>query len=297
MARVGETRNAVHRARGDRLGVVERRQDRFERSREHRLARTWRADEEQVVASRCRDLERALGGLLPGDVLEIHRMPHRIGTRRDRRGGNARPTLEMLDDVAKRREAERVDTAGGRLSRVRRRDEHFADATLRGMSNAWHRASDRTKPTIERELAEAKSADVNAQLSARAKDPEGDRELEPGTFFSTLGRRQVHRDATQRELEAGIADRGAHALARLLHGCVRQTHHDEVRQAVRDVDLDGHEGGLESPERAGGDARDGARGRWPFRRRDRDGEGRCATAGATTMGPSTGIAVLAAPAN
>jgi hypothetical protein len=195
MPRVGETRDAMYRARGDRLGVVERRQDRFERSREHRLAGSRRADKEEVMTAGCRDLECALGSFLSGNVLQVHRMPHRRGTRRHGRRRNARPTFEMFDDLAKRREAERVDTAGGRLAPVRDGDEHLAHATLGGMADARHRASDRTKRAIERELPKAQRGDVHAQLPTCAKDSKGDRQLEPGAFLATLGRRQVHRDA------------------------------------------------------------------------------------------------------
>jgi hypothetical protein len=295
--RVGETGDAVYRARGDRLVIVERREDRLECPSEHRLARPGRADEEDVVAARRGDLERTLGGLLTRDVREVDRVRWGGGPRRNRRRGNADATLQVLHDGTERCETKRVDTARGRLTRVRIGDEHLADAAHRGVTNARHRPPNRAQRTIQRQLAETERGDVHPELPARAKDPESDRELEPGPFFAALGRGEVHRDPTERELEAGIADRGAHALARFLHRGVGQTHHDEGRQAVRDVDLDRDERGLEAPQRARGDARDGARGRWPVRRRDRDGEGSCTRAGVKGMGPSGSTAVLPARAD
>ena len=271
MARVGETRHAVHRARGERLGVVERGKDRLESAREHRLASARWADQEKVVSTCRSDLERALRGFLSCDVREVDRMSWRGGTRRNQCRGDAGATLKMLHDLAKRRKAERLDAAGGGLARVRLGCEDLPDAARRSMANAGHRAANGSKLTVKRKLAEAERGDVHAQLSARAKDPQGDRELEAGPFFAALGRRQIHRDSTKRELKARIADGGAHPLPRFLDRRIRKADDDQGGQAVRDIDLDRDESCLEAPERAGGDARDGARGRGPFGRRDRDG--------------------------
>src|SRR5687768_7814643 len=57
----------------ERLFLGERREYRWKPASEHRLARPGRTDEEDVVAARCRDLERALGTLLSGDVAEVGR--------------------------------------------------------------------------------------------------------------------------------------------------------------------------------------------------------------------------------
>jgi len=44
----------------ERLGRFERRQDPGQTRRQHRLARAWRADHQQIVAARGGDLQRAL---------------------------------------------------------------------------------------------------------------------------------------------------------------------------------------------------------------------------------------------
>ena len=61
-------------------------------AREHRLAGAGRADHQQVVPARGRDLERALGVLLPADVREIGRLRRRlVRVRRGRLGRLGRP--------------------------------------------------------------------------------------------------------------------------------------------------------------------------------------------------------------
>ena len=41
-----------------------------------------------------------------------------------------------------------------------------------------------------------------------------------------------------RELEAGVPDRGSHTIAALADGRIGQSHHREVGQPERDIDLD-----------------------------------------------------------
>ena len=221
MARIDEPGHAVDRACRDRLGVVKRREDRFEGSREHRLPGPGWTDEEQIVATGRGDLERALGRLLPRNVRKIDRVRRRRGSRGHRRRCHAHAAFQVIDDLAKRREAERLDPARGGLARVRTRNKNLADAVRRGVTHAWHRPAHRAQRPVERELAETESGHVHAQLPARAEDSEGDRELEPGSFLAALRRREVHGNSTERELEPGVPHRGANALARFLHRRVR----------------------------------------------------------------------------
>src|SRR5207244_4241450 len=57
---IDEPGNAVGRARLDGLVGIERREDRWQRAREQRLARARWSDEEEVVRTGGGDLERAL---------------------------------------------------------------------------------------------------------------------------------------------------------------------------------------------------------------------------------------------
>ena len=165
------------------------------------------------------------------------------------------------------------------------------------MANSGHRPANGPQRPVECELAETERGDVHAQLPAGAEDPEGDRKLEPGPLLAALRRREIHRDPAQRKLESGVPHGGANALASFLHRGVRETHDHQRRQAIRDVDFHGYERRLETPQRAGGDARDSPRGRWPVRRRDRDGGEGCAEAASNAIGRPSGTAVLSAPAD
>jgi hypothetical protein len=100
MARVGEAGDAVHRARGERLRIVERRKNGFEGAREHRLAGSGRADEQKVVTARRGEPESVLRRLLSGYVREVDGVPWRRGALRHRCRRDARATLQMVDDVA-----------------------------------------------------------------------------------------------------------------------------------------------------------------------------------------------------
>src|SRR6266550_812852 len=202
MTRIGEPGDAVHRARRDGLDVVERWEDRFESSCEHRLPGPGWPDEEEVVPTRRGDLERALRRLLACDVREVDWMRWCVRARRHRSRSSFRATLQVLDHVAERREAERLDTASGRFARIRGRDQRLADSARRGVTDARHRPAHGTQRPVQRELAETERRDVHAQLPARAEDAERDRELEPGSFLAAFRGREVHRDPTERELEA-----------------------------------------------------------------------------------------------
>ena len=70
-AAVEEPGDALDRGHLDRFVEVERREDRGEAAREHRLAGSRRTDEENVVTARGGDLEGPLRRLLPTNVGEV----------------------------------------------------------------------------------------------------------------------------------------------------------------------------------------------------------------------------------
>ena len=63
---------AVNLGRLQRFFESERRQDGRHALRQHGLARSGRADHQNVVASGAGDFEGALGGLLAAHVFEVH---------------------------------------------------------------------------------------------------------------------------------------------------------------------------------------------------------------------------------
>ena len=90
---VGRARRLASNA-GDRmdhrdfqkLARGERRQDRRQPLRQHRLARAGRAAHQKIMAAGCRDLERPLGALLSLDVAQIG-----LGTGGCMMAGSGRP--------------------------------------------------------------------------------------------------------------------------------------------------------------------------------------------------------------
>ena len=83
---------------------------------------------------------------------------------------------------------------------------------------------------------------------------EGDRQVERRPLFAHVGRREVDGDAPRGELVARVHDRGAHALAALLHGGVGQPDDGEGRRRRHDVGLDGDGVAVEAGERFAVDA-------------------------------------------
>jgi hypothetical protein len=73
----GKTADHAH---FEHLRRLERRQDRGQSPRQHRFAGTRRPDQQKLMTSGRGQLERALRGLLPLDVLEVgHRLIARVG--------------------------------------------------------------------------------------------------------------------------------------------------------------------------------------------------------------------------
>lgn len=58
--------------------------------------------------------------------------------------------------------------------------------------------------------------------------PKGHRQVESGPSFLIIRRREINRDLGWGDIIAAILQRGAHAVAALANGCVRQAHGVEV---------------------------------------------------------------------
>ena len=94
----------VDRRHLERLVLGERRQDRRQPARQHRLPRPGRTDQQARVTAGRRDLERALRRVLPDDVGEVGAVVRGRGAI-GRLRVHERPTLQRLDQLANRREA------------------------------------------------------------------------------------------------------------------------------------------------------------------------------------------------
>lgn len=123
----------------------------------------------------------------------------------------------------------------------------------------------------EGELAEHGEAlqALERDLPARREHATGDREVEAGAGLAEGRRRQVDRHALVREREAGVVDRGPHALPGLAHRLVAEPDDGEARQARAEVDLDGDAARLQAGEGEGADVGDHWRDARPGLRHER----------------------------
>ena len=239
-----------------------RAQFRVRRPMYHGLAPARRADQEHVVGAGRGDLERTLGVCLAPDVgeVEVVRRGCSDGAReRHRPGGTV--AVQQADRVGERRRGEHVEPVDGeRLGGVLHGHDERVDPLASAGQPDRERATDRLDLAVERELADdgVRSDDAIFHDARGGEDTEGDRQVERRALLPDVGGRQVHGDPVQGEGETGVADRGAHALAALAHGGVRQAHRGEGRQAGRDVHFDTHERRFHADERCREHARDHA---------------------------------------
>ena len=118
--------------------------------------------------------------------------------------------------------------------------EH-ADLALRlGAQRDGQHALARPHRAGEREFADHDEIVelVGFDLFARGQHADGDGQIEARPFLFHIGGREVDGGAAHRKFEAGIGQRGRDAVARFLHGGVRQADDDDDRVAVTGVDLD-----------------------------------------------------------
>ena len=112
-----------------------------------------------------------------------------------------------------------------------------------------------SQSAVQRQLTDEGRAvqAVQRHLLRRRQYAHGDRQVIGGTAFGQIGRRQVDRIIAHGEAQAAVADGRAHAHPRLLHGSVRQTHHDEIGHPPALVDFDFDDAAVKAKHGAGVD--------------------------------------------
>jgi hypothetical protein len=242
----------------ERLALGQGREDRRQPAREHRLADARRAGHEQVVtAGRC-DGQRLDDVGVAADVGEVEMASRQ---RDDRRVGLrwrwALAPAQDLGDLGEAADADDVQPVDERrFEHALERDDESLEAGSRGSLRHRERPAARPDRAAEPELAEDRVAleRVGGDVAAHGEDGARDREVEAGPRLAQRRRREVDRHTSLRELEAGVEDRRADALARLAHRPVGEADDREVGQARADVDLDGHAPRFEAVDREGADA-------------------------------------------
>ena len=180
------------------------------------------------------DLERTLGVRLAPDIGEVEIIrpgPSNGGRESHRHGGTV--AVQQPDRVSERWRGEHVEPVDGeRLGGVLHGHHERADPVASAGEPDRERAADRLDLAVERELSDdgVGSDDSVFHGSGGGEDAEGDRQVERCALLANVGGRQVHGDPIRREGETGVADRGAHALATLADGGVRQPHRGKGRR-------------------------------------------------------------------
>ena len=157
-----------------------------------------------------------------------------------------RPSLllpaQQTGDPVERRSADHLDPAHERgLPGVPGRHDQPGVAALPRPQRRGQRSADAAELAAERQLSAERAAleRLGRHLPAGGEQPDGDREVEARARLAHVRGREVDRDAHERELEARVLDRRAHALPRLPDRAVGQAHERERRQPAAYVHLDG----------------------------------------------------------
>ena len=241
----------------ERLARLERRQDPRQPPAEHRLARTRRAGEQQVVSSGSRELERPARPLLAADVREVRRL--RLGDLVGRLCRRRLSSPRRYATASRRCRTGIASTPPSSASQADSGAQRIRSSPERRAPSATANAPrDGPHTPVERELADSRMLGQarGGHLQRGRQHREGDREVEPGAFLAQAGGREVDRDPLQRPLELRGADPAANAVLRLGAGAVGEPDDRKAGQAAVDVRLDLDPPRLETDEGVSDGARE-----------------------------------------
>src|SRR6266446_2127182 len=142
-----EPGHAPHRGDLDRLLEIQGRQDGAETAGEHRFARARRAEHQEVVAARRRDLQRALGPEMAphvGEVEPVGLWPCVPGVLFVAVSADLALAIQVLEGIVERGERDNRDSADHcRLGRVTRGYEEARDPAAPAVQRHRKHSSDR----------------------------------------------------------------------------------------------------------------------------------------------------------
>jgi hypothetical protein len=247
------------------LRRIERREQPGDGPCEQGLARSWRPDHEQRVATGERDLERAARLGLAADVREV-RPCVVLGRRRGpplrlvgdqlrpghRPAAAHPPPADELHRLPERRGRQRLDPRheAGLVERVRRH-HHASGSAPRERRDHGQQAWNRPDLAAQPQLPEHRPAAGRTKLLGADEDRNRDPEIQGGARLRDVRRGEVHRDAAGRMDEAGIPERTANPLAGLPQRRVREADDGEAGQSGRHAHLDADRAALEPAKRGG----------------------------------------------
>ena len=221
-----------------------------------------RTDQQHVVPAGGGNLERAAGQRLPEDVGEVRSggSPSavfggrlRVRQRWNEGSGSFSAATASVSVRDRKQPQARDDRSLGGVAHGQQqpaqRSRRAAAATGSTPRAGWMPPSSESSPSS---TVSAMSRRLTRPVAARMPSAIGRSNADPA--LRTSAGREVDGDAVRRELEAGVADRAAHAVAALAHAGVRQSDHPERRQAERHVYFDLDRTGLDTEHRGGAHA-------------------------------------------
>ncbi len=221
---------------------AQRREDRREALGEHGFAGAGWADHEDVVATGSGDFEGALGDVLAANVAKIGLIldsfveegcaidDQRLSEDAALGGG-----VEEFADFEERGDGIDVDAGDdGGLACVGGWDNEVVNAGGACGDGDGQHALYCAEGAVETELAdEDEVGDVlDGESAVGSEDADSDGEIEAGAFFFEVSGGEVDGDAGGREIEAGVFDGGADAVARLANSGVGEADGGEVSSWV-----------------------------------------------------------------
>ena len=241
-----------------RLGRRQVGQQAGQARRQHRLAGTGRADQQDIVPPGRGDLDAAPRRLHAAHFGKIGH-PAGLGEPGRLRRGEHLGATEMVDQPQQIGRGQHLDLARpGRLAALGRRADQ-PEPARRGADRRWQHPGHRIERAIQGKLAQG--GELRHVLARQhlhgGQYGERDGQVEMAAFLQQVGRRQVDQHALRRQSQAHGRQRGAHPLARFANRFVRQADHQERGQSGGNLYLHLHRHRLDAGEGEGLHAGDG----------------------------------------
>jgi hypothetical protein len=239
-----QAHDAVNLSGLERFIERERRQNRGEAFREHRLPRARGTDEQDIVTAGGGNLQGALDALLPFHFGKIHFVVVLVAedlrhVHFGRRNSNfAFEELRGFAQILNGDDLKAGDDGG--FGRVIHGDEHAGFSVRFGAQGNRQNAFARAHCARQREFADNDEIIqlIRLNLFAGREHADGDGEIKTRPFFFHVGRREIDRRAAHGEFETGIGQRGGDAILRFADGGIRQADDDDFGFAPASVYLD-----------------------------------------------------------
>ncbi len=236
----------------DRFGAGERGHQSQRGAQDQRLPDAGRPAQRDGMPPGHGDLHGTAGHRLTDDLLEVWQ----FGTRRLGNGRLARGHRQLRHPghVRYRRAERRCRTHGDAahhrgLDAVGRGHDRLPDPRPAGGIDQGDHARDRLELAVERQLPQERGVGpAQRELVRGHEDADRDGQVVRRALFLQVRRREVHRHASRRKLEAGVANCAPHPLPRLENGAAGKTDDRETGQAEGDIDLDRHEGAVHAKD-------------------------------------------------